>query len=73
MSSQLEQPFLWAAVKRLRESCFLPPTPLIYSSQNVECRMKEAIYAQALPAAERQPATDRLRGSRRTWRGMLAS
>ena len=58
---QFEQPFLWAAVKRLRESGFLPLTPVIYSSQNVECRMKEEIYARSLPPAEREPALLRLR------------
>jgi glycosyltransferase involved in cell wall biosynthesis len=58
---QLEQPYLWPAVKRLRESGRLPRIPVIYSSQNVETLMKEKIYERSLAADEWKAATQRVR------------
>jgi glycosyltransferase involved in cell wall biosynthesis len=40
---QLEQPFMWPLAKRLRQSWPAGKLPVIYSSQNVEAPLKEAI------------------------------
>jgi glycosyltransferase involved in cell wall biosynthesis len=44
---QLEQPFMWPLVRRLREAQGGRRLPLIYSSHNVEAPLKDAILSSA--------------------------
>ncbi|PLR18848.1 hypothetical protein SGCZBJ_24745 [Caulobacter zeae] len=44
---QLEQPFLWPLVKRLRAEGVAPETPVIYSSQNWEAPLKYKMLVKA--------------------------
>ncbi len=47
---QLEQPWLWPFVKRLRGDRRLPPFRVVYSSQNIEAPLKARLLAEQ-PAA----------------------
>lgn len=56
---QLEHPFMWPLVRRLRETLSVKRLPLIYSSHNVEAPLKDAILLSAgVPSDVRRPIHD---------------
>lgn len=56
---QLEQPFLWPLVKRLREDGFAAEIPVVYSSQNWEAPLKYDILRKSgVPEAKARGVAD---------------
>jgi glycosyltransferase involved in cell wall biosynthesis len=46
---QLEQPWLWSVVQRLRADGHAAPFRVVYSSQNVEAPLKRGVHAESPP------------------------
>ncbi len=58
---ELAQPYVWPSIRRFLEQKAITRPRIVYHSQNIESLLKADLYAQHLPAGEREAATEKVR------------